>query len=67
MQGTRKVSSADVWIVDGPAVYALSSDARRRTTLPDGRQVASAGDNYGTKVQGCVTTAERTRNRSGGR
>lgn len=69
MQGTTKVSSADVWVTRGGSVYSLSGDARRRTTLPDGRKVlsASAGDDYGTKVQGCVTTAERARNQSGGR
>ncbi|MFC9472261.1 hypothetical protein ACFTS5_08710 [Nocardia sp. NPDC056952] len=69
MQGTTKVSSADVWAVRNGSVYSLSGDARRRTTLPDGRKVLdiSAGDDYGTKVQGCVTTAERARNRAGGR
>ncbi|MFC3964058.1 hypothetical protein [Nocardia jiangsuensis] len=69
MQGTTKVSSADVWAVRNGSVYSLSGDARRRTTLPDGRDAldASAGDDYGTKVQGCVTTAERARNRAGGR
>ncbi|MQY31262.1 hypothetical protein NRB56_68710 [Nocardia sp. RB56] len=69
MQGTTKASSADVWVARGAVVYSLSGDARRRTTLPDGRKMlsASAGDDYGTKVQTCVTTAERARNQSGGR
>ncbi|MGQ4619092.1 hypothetical protein [Nocardia sp. R7R-8] len=69
MQGTTKVSSADVWVTQRGSVYSLSGDARRRTTLPDGRKVlnASAGDDFGTQVQDCVTTTERARNRSGGR
>lgn len=62
MQGTTKVSSADVWLIDGPAVLALSSDARSETTLADGRDYGNAGDAYGTEVQNCVITAERVRN-----
>lgn len=54
MQGTMKVSSADVWLVDGPAVLALSSDARRRTTLPDGGTTPAPG----------MTTAPRFRGAS---
>ncbi|CKH13029.1 hypothetical protein PXH78_09280 [Mycolicibacterium smegmatis] len=50
-----KVSSADVWLLDG-ALWALSSDARKRTVLPDGRDLGvSAGDEYGSAVQDCVT------------
>jgi len=32
---------------------ALSGDARRRTSLPDGRDFATAGDDYGIAVQDC--------------
>ncbi len=69
MQGTTKVSSADVWVARGASMFALSGDARKRTQLPDGRKLlnANAGDGYGTVVQGCVTAAERNRNQSGGR
>ncbi|WP_156161654.1 DUF732 domain-containing protein [Nocardia vulneris] len=57
MNGATKVSSADVWISKGPVTYAISGDARRQTTLPDGRDVlnVSAGDDDGIAVQGCVT------------
>ncbi|MFE7798988.1 hypothetical protein [Nocardia sp. NPDC057440] len=57
MQGDTKVSSADVWVVSGFTIYALSGDARRRTALPDGRHVldVSAGDDDGIAVQACVT------------
>lgn len=57
-----KVSSADVWLVAGGAVFSLSGDARGRTPWPDGRDIASAGDDYGSQVQDCVTGAERARN-----
>lgn len=57
-----KVSSADVWLVSDGAVFSLSGDARRHTPWPDGRDIASAGDEYGTQVQDCVTGAERARN-----
>lgn len=66
--GTKE-SSADVWLVKNEGiyvVYSLSSDARRRTTWPDGRDLASAGDQYGAAVQDCVTSAERARNLGGG-
>lgn len=54
-----RVSSADVWVVQHGAVFALSSDARRRTLLPVGRDIASAGDEYGAAVQECVGEAAR--------
>jgi len=62
--GTKE-SSADVWLVKDEGiyvVYALSRDARQRTTWPDGRDLASAGDQYGSAVQDCVTNAERVSN-----
>ncbi|BBY43236.1 hypothetical protein [Mycolicibacterium celeriflavum] len=45
----QRVSSGDVWIAQRGQVFALSSDARRRTLFPDGRDFASAGDEYGAK------------------
>ena len=48
---------ADVWLVRHGAVFALSSDARRRTLLPDGSDFASAGDEYGVAVIDCVREA----------
>ena len=54
-----KVSSADVWLLENKAIYivsSLSSDARNRTTWPDGREKASAGDEYGSAVIACVSS-----------
>lgn len=45
---------ANVWLAQGPLVFALSSGARKRTVLPDGRDFWSAGDEFGTKVQDCI-------------
>jgi hypothetical protein len=54
-----KVSSADVWLVDDSeaiyVVHALSRDARKRPLWPDGRDLASAGDEYGSAVIDCAT------------
>ena len=50
----NRVSNDDVWLVHNGAVFALSGDARRRTSLADGRDYASAGDEYGSAVQECV-------------
>lgn len=50
----NRVSNDDVWLVQNGAVFALSGDARRRTSLPDGRDYASAGDEYGAAAQECV-------------
>lgn len=62
--GEKRVSSGDVWAAKGGAIYSLSSDARKRTSLPDGRKILdiSAGDEYGAKVVDCVTVAVRIRN-----
>jgi hypothetical protein len=51
----RRVSSADVWMFQHGAMFALSSDARRRTIFADGRDFASAGDEYGAAVQECIS------------
>ena len=50
----ERLSNDDVWLVKDGSLFALSGDARRRTSLPDGRGFASAGDEYGTAVQECV-------------
>lgn len=57
MEGDRRVSSADVWVAEGPLVFALSGDARRNTMLVDGRDLLnlSAGDDDGLAVQACVS------------
>ncbi|AHH16609.1 hypothetical protein NONO_c18090 [Nocardia nova SH22a] len=54
--GTR-LSSADVWVVNGGIIYALSGGARGNSTLHDGRHLLnlSAGDEAGIAVQDCVT------------
>lgn len=53
----RRVSSADVWVVNGNIIYALSGGARGNSTLHDGRHLLglSAGDDTGIAVQDCVT------------
>lgn len=35
----KRVSSWDRWLVGGGVVYGISPDARRRTLLPDGREL----------------------------
>jgi hypothetical protein len=62
--GEKRVSSGDVWAAKGGAIYSLSGDARKRTSLPDGRKILdiSAGDDDGAKVAECVSVAVRIRN-----
>lgn len=48
------VSHADVWLSQHGALFALSSDARKRTILADGRDIAYAGDEYGSAAQACI-------------
>lgn len=43
-QGDERVSSQDRWLVSGGAVFAISPDARRRTLLPDGRDLLPMDD-----------------------
>jgi hypothetical protein len=71
MQGDRRISSSDVWLVRGGVTYALSSDARKLSGVGDGRDLPgpkpamsvgpSAGDDWGFGVQECVNTARRGR------
>ena len=64
MEGEKREHSAEVWASKGAAVYALSSNARKSTSLPDGRKIlgANAGDQYGAAVQQCVVKALRKEN-----
>lgn len=61
MDGTTRVSSADVWYYPtaGPTIYALSGGARDLSTWPDGRDLGlSAGSTTGIAVIDCVTAAD---------
>lgn len=55
--GTRSTSGV-VWITPGFGVMGLSGNSRNVSDLPFGRGIveANAGDEYGTKVQDCVTS-----------
>ncbi|MDN4519601.1 hypothetical protein QYF68_17520 [Mycolicibacterium austroafricanum] len=60
--GTR-VSSADSWVMSGGAIYGLSSDARRHTLVPDGRDLISGSwATYNDAVGECVIAATRAAN-----
>lgn len=59
--GTR-VSSADSWVMSGGAIYGLSSDARRHTLVPDGRDVIGDWTTYNDAVGECVVAALRAAN-----
>lgn len=37
-----RLANRQVWLVDGPVVYAISEQARRHTLLPNGRDVESS-------------------------
>lgn len=65
--GTR-VSSADIWAQSDGMLFSLSSDARRRTALPDGRKLLdiSAGDEFGSAVSDCIMVSVINRNVTGG-
>ncbi len=65
----HRASSADIWADKGGLLFSLSGDARRRTSLPDGRHLLdiSAGDEYGQEVAECIQTAVINRNSTGGR
>lgn len=65
----HRASSADIWADRGGLLFSLSGDARRRTSLPDGRHLLdiSAGDEYGQEVAECIQTAVINRNSTGGR
>lgn len=60
--GTR-VSSADSWVMSGGAIYGLSSDARRHTLVPDGRDLIPGNwATYNDAVGECVIAATRAAN-----
>lgn len=60
--GTR-VSSADSWVMSAGAIYGLSSDARRHTLLPDGRDLILGNwATYNDAVGECVMAATRAAN-----
>lgn len=60
--GTR-VSSQDSWVMSNAQVYGLTSDARRHTLLPDGRDLIPDWPTYNDAVGGCVGIATRAANR----
>ncbi|RDB46179.1 hypothetical protein DVB87_19610, partial [Tsukamurella tyrosinosolvens] len=63
LRGTDRISSADVWVYRNGSPFALSSDARSKSSIADGRKLGlSAGDDTGTKVQGCVVAQTRKDN-----
>ena len=59
--GTR-VSSADSWVMSGGAIYGLSSDARRHTLVPDGRDLIPDWPTFNDAVGECVIAATRAAN-----
>jgi hypothetical protein len=65
--GSTKVSSQDTWAVRIGQVYAITSDARSRTTFPDGRHVQGleSWPEANAALGQCVGALERARN--GGR
>lgn len=61
----KKESSQDTWVLHGGVLYSLTSDARKRTLLPDGRDVAAVEFNwpeFTDKVNECVGAVERAEN-----
>ncbi|WP_019204603.1 hypothetical protein [Tsukamurella sp. 1534] len=63
MRGTERISSADVWVFHNGSPFSLSSDARSRSSIIDGRKLRlSAGDPAGSKVQDCVVAQLRKDN-----
>jgi hypothetical protein len=60
-----KVSSQDTWALSDGQVYALTSDARRHTLLPDGRDLPTMDwdwADYNDTVSKCVGDVERAEN-----
>lgn len=58
----KRVSSQDSWLFSDGAVYALTSDARRRTMLPDGRDLLYFDwATYSYQVGTCVGRATKGR------
>jgi len=63
-----KESSQDSWVVFNGGVYALSGDSRRRTLLPDGRDLEPIvwdWPEYNDAVGACVGDVERAENARG--
>lgn len=61
----QKVSSQDTWVMSNGQLYALTSDARRRTLLPDGRDLEAhywTWTDYNDAVGKCVGALERAAN-----
>ena len=64
-----KVSSQDTWVLSNGQVYAITSDARQRTLLPDGRHVPLLRPDWGVynaAVNTCVGQVERAENQRAG-
>ncbi|MGD9517826.1 hypothetical protein [Mycolicibacterium sp.] len=57
-----RVSSADSWVMSGGSIYGLSSDARRHTLVPDGRDLIPDWTTYNDAVGECVVAALRAAN-----
>lgn len=49
-----RMSSRDSWLLRGGVLYALTSDARRHTLLPDGRDLLNDWTTYNDAVANCV-------------
>lgn len=55
----KRISSRDTWAVSGGAVYAITSDARRRTLLPDGRDLDPFDwPQYNDELADCVARVD---------
>lgn len=55
--GGDRVSSQDSWVMSNATVYALTSDARRHTMLPDGRRLIDNWSDFNDAVGRCVGIA----------
>lgn len=63
----KKLSSQDTWALVGGDLYALTSDARRRTAVPDGRDLRVHyldWSKYSDAVNRCVGDVERAENQN---
>lgn len=55
----ERVSSEDAWVLSNGAVYALTSDARRRTLLQDGRDLDQNWTQRVEPLGACVSRVAR--------